>query len=174
MVYLGPKNTDAAAAVKKSETSVSGQQGASGLQPTAEAIRKKWTKNHVLQSAALSQIDRDILMSHQTSSNKFHRFVEGHLILREGILDKKKGLLARRRMFLLTEGEGKPHLYYVDPDRKILKGQVPMTKDVRMEIKDPRIFFLHTPGRTYYLLCPKSTAQDWCQAIEDVTQRYFG
>merc|ERR1719495_1704742 len=138
MVYLGPKNTDAAAAVKKSETSVSGQQGASGLQPTAEAIRKKWTKNNVLQSAALSQIDRDILMSHQTSSNKFHRFIEGNLILREGILDKKKGLLARRRMFLLTEG---PKLYYVDPDRMVLKGQVPLGNFVRMEIRDPRIFY---------------------------------
>lgn len=73
-------------------------------------------------------------------------------------------------MFLLTEG---PKLYYVDPGRMELKGQVPLTKEVKMEIKDPRIFFLHTPGRIYYLLDPKSTAQDWCQAVEDVIARYF-
>ena len=49
-----------------------------------------------------------------------------------GILDKKKGLLARRRMFLMTDSGGKgktgvgtsseemggpPHLYYVDPEK---------------------------------------------------------
>jgi len=33
-----------------------------------------------------------------------------------------QGLFARRRMFLLTEG---PHLYYVDPVNKVLKGQIP-------------------------------------------------
>jgi hypothetical protein len=35
-----------------------------------------------------------------------------------GILDKKKGLWSRRRMFLLTEG---PRLFYVDPKDKELK-----------------------------------------------------
>jgi len=154
-----------------SEIQNSAGQGKSGLQPTVEAIRKRWTKNHVLQSAALSQIDREILMSHQTSSNKYHRFVEGNLIIREGILDKKKGLLARRRMFLLTEG---PRLYYVDPVKKVLKGQVPLTKEVKMEVRDPRIFFLHTPGRIYYLLDPQSEAQFWCEAVEDTITRYFG
>ena len=88
-----------------------------------------------------------------------------------GLLDKKKGLLARRRMFLLTEG---PRLYYVDPDRMVLKGQVPLSKTVKMEIRDPRIFFLHTPGRIYYLLDPKSNAQEWCVAVEDIISRYFG
>ena len=39
------------------------------------------------------------------------RFVEGKLILKQGLLDKKKGLWSRRRMFLLTEG---PRLLYVD------------------------------------------------------------
>ena len=88
-----------------------------------------------------------------------------------GILDKKKGLLARRRMFLLTEG---PRLYYVDPVKKVLKGQVPLTKEVKMEVRDPRIFFLHTPGRIYYLLDPQSEAQFWCEAVEDTITRYFG
>ena len=33
-----------------------------------------------------------------------------------------QGLFAKRRMLLLTDG---PHLYYVDPATKILKGQIP-------------------------------------------------
>jgi len=135
----------------------------------ADDIRKRWTKNHVLQSQNISESERLVIMSDQ-KSNKFNRFVEGNLIIKQGILDKKKGLLARRRMFLLTEG---PRLYYVDPDRMVLKGQVPLTKFVKMEIRDPRIFFLHTPGRIYYLLDPKSNAQEWIVAIEDVTKRYF-
>ena len=74
-------------------------------------------------------------------------------------------------MFLLTEG---PHLYYVDPDRMVLKGQVPLGNFIKMEIRDPRIFFLHTTGRIYYLQDPKSNAQEWCVAMEDVTKRYYG
>lgn len=33
-----------------------------------------------------------------------------------------KGLFARKRMLLLTEG---PHLYYVDAHNKVLKGEIP-------------------------------------------------
>ena len=33
-----------------------------------------------------------------------------------------KGLFARRRQLLLTEG---PHLYYVDPQAMVLKGEIP-------------------------------------------------
>ena len=40
-----------------------------------------------------------------------------------GILDKKKGLWSRRRMFLLTEG---PRLFYVDPKDKELKVGFPV------------------------------------------------
>ena len=45
------------------------------------------------------------------------------IIFTSGILNKKKGLIARTRMFLLTDGtqtsesgiQRMPHLYYVDP-----------------------------------------------------------
>lgn len=46
-----------------------------------------------------------------------------NIIFISGILNKKKGLIARTRMFLLTDGtqpsesgiQRMPHLYYVDP-----------------------------------------------------------
>ena len=88
-----------------------------------------------------------------------------------GILDKRKGLFAKRRMFLLTEG---PHLYYVDPTAMVLKGEIPWSAVLKTEIKDFRIFFVHVPGRAYYLIDPDSTSKDWCAAIEEVKEYYFG
>lgn len=52
-----------------------------------------------------------------------------------------QGLFARRRMFLLTTG---PHLYYVDPVNKVLKGEVPLTSSVRPDPKNFKTFFVHT------------------------------
>ena len=69
----------------------------------------------------LSDEERRKRLEDQVRHNKYHRFVDGNLILKQGVLDKKKGLWARRRMFLLTEG---PHLYYVDSDNMVLKGEV--------------------------------------------------
>ncbi|XP_077290138.1 phosphoinositide-dependent kinase 1 isoform X3 [Arctopsyche grandis] len=101
----------------------------------------------------------------QRENNKWHRFVEGNLILKYGLVDKRKGLFARRRMLLLTTG---PRLYYVDPANMVVKGEIPWSEKLRVEPKSFRIFFVHTPNRTYYLEDPDSFALDWCKAIEDV------
>ena len=74
----------------------------------------------------------------QKQNNEYHRFVDGNLILKQGILDKKKGLWSRRRMFLLTEG---PKLFYVDPKEKVLKGEIPWSADMKTEMKDFRCSF---------------------------------
>ncbi len=74
-------------------------------------------------------------------------------------------------MFLLTEG---PHLYYVDPSAMVLKGEIPWSPEVRIEIRDFRIFFVHVPGRCYYLIDPESTSKDWCAALEEIMQFYYG
>jgi len=132
----------------------------------------------------ISEEERQKLLAHQEATNEYHRFVEGNLILKQGILNKKKGLLARTRMFLLTDGrlnsesdvQRIPHLYYVDPSQMVLKGEIPWSKCMKTEIRDPRIFFVHTfppKGRVYYLLDPDSTAQEWCLAIEEVRQFFF-
>ena len=118
----------------------------------------------------LSDQERDRLLDKQSKTNEFHQFVEGNLILKQGILDKKKGLWSRRRMFLLTEG---PRLFYVDPKEKVLKGEIPWSSDMKTEMKNFRIFFVHTPNRVYYLIDPTSYAAKWCEAIDCVRQFYF-
>ena len=88
--------------------------------------------------------ERNRLLELQSQNNEYHQFVEGNLILKQGILDKKKHLWSRRRMFLLTEG---PRLFYVDPREKVLKGEIPWSSDIRTEMKSFKIFFVHTPNR---------------------------
>jgi len=118
----------------------------------------------------MSADERTRLLDLQRQNNEYHSFVEGNLILKQGILDKKKGLWSRRRMFLLTEG---PRLFYVDPKEKVMKGEIPWSQDMRCEMKDFRIFFVHTPNRIYYLIDPSSFATKWCEAIDGVRSFYF-
>lgn len=80
----------------------------------------------------------------QKETNKYHQFVENNLILKQGLIDKKKGFFPRRRMFLLTTG---PHLYYVDPANMVLKGEVPFCKEMRTEAKNFRNFYVHVVSK---------------------------
>ncbi|XP_070580796.1 3-phosphoinositide-dependent protein kinase 1-like isoform X2 [Ptychodera flava] len=106
----------------------------------------------------------------QTRENKWHRFVEENLILKMGLVDKRKGLFARRRQLLLTEG---PHLYYVDPENMVLKGEIPWSPALRVESKNFKTFFVHTPNRTYYLMDPNNYALEWCKAIDEVRRATY-
>ena len=85
--------------------------------------------------------DYSLSLSEQATKNAYHKFVQNNLIIRQGLLDKKKvkdqhemrqrqtmkfhsvfqGLFARRRMFLITEG---PAIYYVDPEAMEMKGTI--------------------------------------------------
>ncbi|XP_068985252.1 3-phosphoinositide-dependent protein kinase 1 isoform X2 [Bombus flavifrons] len=107
----------------------------------------------------------------QRASNQWDCFVEGNLILKQGFVNKRKGLFARRRMLLLTTG---PHLYYVDSVNMVLKGEIPWSPELRVEPKSFKIFFVHTPNRTYYLEDPEGFALEWCRAIENMRVHYYG
>ncbi|KAJ0044263.1 hypothetical protein NL108_003992, partial [Boleophthalmus pectinirostris] len=85
--------------------------------------------------------EKQLLLDKQTTGNPWHQFVENNLILKMGPVDKRKGLFARRRQLLLTEG---PHLYYVDPVNKVLKGEIPWSLELRPEAKNFKTFFVHT------------------------------
>ncbi|XP_013190729.1 3-phosphoinositide-dependent protein kinase 1 isoform X1 [Amyelois transitella] len=101
----------------------------------------------------------------QARENKWHQFVDGELILKQGQVDKRKGLFPRRRMLLLTTG---PRLFYVDPVNMVLKGEIPWSPELRVEAKNFRIFLVHTPNRTYYLEDPDSYALEWTRVIDEV------
>lgn len=50
-------------------------------------------------------------------------------------------------MFLLTLG---PHLYYVDPGTMTFKGEIPWSKDLRIEPKNFKTFFIHTVSLWFF------------------------
>nr|XP_018910691.1 PREDICTED: 3-phosphoinositide-dependent protein kinase 1 isoform X2 [Bemisia tabaci] len=127
------------------------------LQPS-KPLRKK---SSILD---ISKEEMEARLAKQQES-MWNQFVEGHLILKEGLVDKRKGLFAKRRMLLLTTG---PHLYYVDPVNMVLKGEIPWSSQLRVEPKSFKIFFVHTPNRTYYLEDPQGYALEWCKVIEEV------
>ncbi|KPI97444.1 3-phosphoinositide-dependent protein kinase 1 [Papilio xuthus] len=107
----------------------------------------------------------------QARENKWHQFVAGELILKQGLVEKRKGLFARRRMLLLTTG---PRLFYVDPVNMVLKGEIPWSPELRVEAKNFRIFLVHTPNRTYYLEDPESYALEWARVIDEVRIGTYG
>ncbi|XP_063589254.1 3-phosphoinositide-dependent protein kinase 1-like [Penaeus indicus] len=131
-----------------------------------EAVKKAGKKN----MADISDEEYILRLATQERENKWHRFVEGNLILKQGLMDKRKGLFPRRRMFLLTTG---PHLFYVDPVNMVLKGQIPWDPTITPEAKNFKTFFVHTPNRTYYLEEPNGFALEWCKAIKEVKAFYY-
>ncbi|XP_044835144.1 3-phosphoinositide-dependent protein kinase 1 isoform X2 [Mauremys mutica] len=96
-----------------------------------------------------SEDEKRLLLAKQAGGNPWHQFVENNLILKMGPVDKRKGLFARRRQLLLTEG---PHLYYVDPVNKVLKGEIPWSLELRPEAKNFKTFFVHTDETGAYLI----------------------
>lgn len=117
-----------------------------------------------------SEEEKRLLLEKQVGGNQWHQFVENNLILKMGPVDKRKGLFARRRQLLLTEG---PHLYYVDPVNKVLKGEIPWSQELRPEAKNFKTFFVHTPNRTYYLMDPSGNAHKWCKKIQEVWRHRY-
>ncbi|PSN39837.1 3-phosphoinositide-dependent protein kinase 1 [Blattella germanica] len=139
-------------------------QGAERTEPP-ERPRKRTGVTDISSEEIHQQLEK------QKECSKWHSLVEGNLILKQGLVDKRKGLFARRRMLLLTLG---PHLYYVDPVNMVLKGEIPWSPELRVEPKNFKIFFVHTPNRTYYLEDPEGYALEWCKAIEEVRIHTYG
>lgn len=86
----------------------------------------------------------------QKDINKWKQFVEGEVIVKHGFVNKRKGLFARKRMLLLTTG---PRLIYIDPVQMVKKGEIPMSRDLRSEPRNFKIFFVHTVSKVCAFSC---------------------
>ncbi|CAG9862073.1 unnamed protein product [Phyllotreta striolata] len=137
------------------------------LSPSPVSTRKKSPPNRKITDLTEAEIKQRL---EAQKSNIYHSFVEDNLILKQGFIDKRKGIFSRRRMFLLTLG---PHLYYVDPVTMTLKGEIPWSSELKAEAKNFKIFFVYTPNRKYYLEDPEGYALEWCKAIEDLKTFYY-
>lgn len=133
------------------------------LQSDVLIKNKSETKQNTI--IAQSKCNKEKQLAEQAKNNRWHRFAEGELILKQGLINKRKGLFARKRMLLLCTG---PRLIYIDPINMCKKGEIPWSADLRVEPKNFKIFFVHTPNRTYYLDDPEGYALSWCKAIDEV------
>nr|CAB3264758.1 3-phosphoinositide-dependent protein kinase 1-like [Phallusia mammillata] len=117
----------------------------------------------------LTKHDREKWLNKQQTS-QWDYFAKGKLILKRGQLEKKRGFSIKLREFLLVEG---PKLIYIDPNTMEEKGEIPWSQDLRAEPKSFRIFFIHTPNRTYHLMDKSNNAIKWCKKIEQIKKFYF-
>lgn len=106
-------------------------------------------------------------------SDMWRSFADGEGILKHGFVNKRKGTLyvPRRRMLLLTTG---PRLIYIDPVQMVKKGEIPWSKELRVEVKNFKTFLIHTPHRTYYLEDPQGFALKWHEAIGETYDQVYG
>lgn len=108
---------------------------------TSARTRKKSEANRNIMAIDSAEIQKRL---EQQKQEEWHTLVEGNLILKKGLIDKKKGLFPRRRMFLLTMG---PHIYYVDPTTMVLKGEIPWSAELKTEAKNFKTFLVHTVSK---------------------------
>lgn len=110
---------------------------------------------------------REDLLQEQADESPWSVFVgENDLIVRAGLVEKRNGLFSKRRQLVLTD---KPSLLYIDPDKFVVKGEIPWSKTLFPEQKTSIVFFVHTPDRTYYLqdMSGDKDAKGWCTHIAD-------
>jgi 3-phosphoinositide dependent protein kinase-1 len=112
-----------------------------GLSSQQRPAEKDSQRNTSLERKKVPEISHEEKIEIQRREHLYHNFVDDSLIVKSGLIDKKKGLFAQRRMFLLTQNG---RLFYVDPVRKVLKGEIPLSKNVATETKNFRTFFVHT------------------------------
>jgi 3-phosphoinositide dependent protein kinase-1 len=106
----------------------------------------------------------------EQAKNPWHNYVkENEFIIKYGFVNKRKGFFARKRMLLLTST---PRLIYIDAVANVAKGEIPFDATLRCEPKNFKIFFVHTPNRSYFLEDFEGDALKWCKAIEDVRDKY--
>ncbi|XP_055635623.1 3-phosphoinositide-dependent protein kinase 1 isoform X2 [Toxorhynchites rutilus septentrionalis] len=128
-----------------------------GLELGSQVEVSSSSTSHVTGYLSISEADKAARLGKQ-KSNIWHQFAEGELILKQGFVYKRKGALyvPRRRMLLLTTG---PRLIYIDPVQMVKKGEIPWSKEIRVETKNFKVFFVHTfeRGKCHPYMCDEAT-----------------
>jgi 3-phosphoinositide dependent protein kinase-1 len=94
---------------------------------------------------------------------------EDECIIKYGLIKKKKCLIKRERMFILTN---QPRLIYIDANTNEKKGEIPFDSSITCEPRNFKIFFVHTKNRKYFLEDPQGNALKWCELIEKCRDQY--
>ncbi|MAB10903.1 MAG: hypothetical protein CME96_08570 [Hyphomonas sp.] len=105
-------------------------------------------------------------LARQAKESPWHAFLnDGELIVKTGLVDKRRGLFSKRRQLILTDT---PRLVYIDPEALEIKGEIPWSGELEPQFKNMRTFFVHTPNRTYYLEDVERKSIAWVDTINHV------
>jgi len=84
-------------------------------------------------------------------------------ILEHGVVIKKRKMSRKKRMLILTD---LPRLFYIDPRKMELKGEIPLDHQIKVEVKDDVIWRILIPKRIYELEDLTRDASRWQEALE--------
>jgi 3-phosphoinositide dependent protein kinase-1 len=87
--------------------------------------------------------------------------------LLEGMVSKRRRLSVKTRRLVLTN---RPRLFYLDMSAKVIKGNIPLTKDTKVNITQGKKWSIEVPKRTYQLTAEDTSPTAWKQAIEKVIE----
>lgn len=59
------------------------------------------------------------------------------LIVENSLIMKQRGLSKTKRQLIMTD---KPRIFYVDPEKMIVKGEVPISPELKVEAKNSKNF----------------------------------
>jgi len=79
-----------------------------------------------------------------------------------GMIIKTRKMSTKRRFLFLTN---LPRLFYVDPKKMVLKGEIVWSNKLKVVIKDEEFFKVVIPGRTYELQDVQKDSNRWLVAI---------
>jgi len=71
-------------------------------------------------------------------------------ILESGLIYKRRKLSIKKRFLILTDT---PRIIYIDPKKKILKGEVPWSKKLIVEVRNDIVWRINTVRSSGYVYC---------------------
>eukprot|EP00035_Acanthoeca_spectabilis_P015438 m.307333 g.307333 ORF g.307333 m.307333 type:complete len:561 (-) comp16361_c0_seq8:1441-3123(-) len=137
-----------------------------------DELLAKATRSNSVVIRKKKQDEKEKLLAKQKDESPWHGFCNpNELIIKEGLVDKRRGMLSKRRQLVLTDA---PRLFYIDPQSLAVLGEIPWSKDLMPQYKSTKLFFVHTPDRTYYLEDVNKQAITWVDVIQQVQREYGG
>jgi len=87
---------------------------------------------------------------------------DDELIIENSTIIKQRKLSKTKRQLIMTD---KPRIFYVDPEKMVIKGEVPISKDLSSEARNSKNFSITVPGRVYKLTELSGNAERWANSV---------
>ena len=169
-----PESTDAKKKVSRANKGFEYYSAREEISATQDAGSQTTANNNSTASkfSALNAKERHFLRLKQSFENPHHKYVDGELIYKSGILSKKchRNLTRHPRLFLLTEA---PRLVYVDEEKGVVTGEVELSggpEVVRVVEKSDVKFVVLTAEREFKLYEESGGARDWAKSVAYVVE----